>query len=361
MPSSSCLGTPATNFESVTDQVLQTVPDWLRRRIPFVLATVVGVRGSTYRGLGARQLISSDGSMVGTVSGGCLDNELIDIARAMGGSDPARIVEFDLTADDEEVWGWGIGCNGVTQLLVEPAGAALALSELIERSPGGILHTLSGPDLGTHGEVEPDNEEWGRELAEARREGRHRRLHRVGVDYLLEVVSGRSRLVVCGAGHDAVPLVRLGKELGFEATVVDDRRAFLTHERFPEADRLVQCAPADLTNHVDVDDGTNFVIMSHNYLRDVDYLGSLIGSGAAYIGCLGPGERLERMLKDLSARGIEPGASERIFGPAGLDLGADGPVEIAWAILSEILTIRRHKRGGFLVEKKGPQNWRPLG
>lgn len=343
----------------MADQVLDTIPEWRRRQIDFVLATVVGVRGSTYRGLGARQLISSDGSMVGTVSGGCLDNELIDIAGAMGEDVPARVVEFDLTADDEAVWGWGIGCNGVTELLMESARAAQALGELIDSGPGGVLHTLNGPQVGTHLGIEVGDETWGAELADARREGRHRRLHRAGIDYLLEVVSGRSRLIVCGAGHDAVPLVRLGKELGFETTVVDDRRAFLTDERFPEADRLVQCAPADLTSHVDVDDGAYFVIMSHNYLRDVDYLGSLIGTGAAYIGCLGPGERLERMLKDLSARGIEPANTERIFGPAGLDLGADGPTEIAWAILSEILTVRRQRRGGFLVEKKGPQNWRP--
>lgn len=344
----------------MTDQVLAIVAEWSRKQIPFVLATVVGVRGSTYRGLGARQLIASDGTMVGTVSGGCLDNDLIAIAAEMQSADPARIVEFDLTADDEAVWGWGIGCNGVTQLLIESAPAALALSQLVDPAPAGIVHTLSGPNTGSHLGVDPDHEVWGGALTEARREGRHRRIHRDGLDYLLEVVSGRSRVVVCGAGHDAVPLVRLAKELGFESTVVDDRRAFLTNERFPEADRLVQCAPADLTTHIEVDDSTNVVIMSHNYLRDVDYLGSLIGKGASYIGCLGPGERLERMLKDLSARGIEPGPDDRIYGPAGLDLGADGPVEIAWAILSEIMTLRRRKRGGFLVEKKGPQSWRPL-
>jgi xanthine/CO dehydrogenase XdhC/CoxF family maturation factor len=344
----------------VADQVLESVFDWRRRQIPFVLATVVGVRGSTYRGLGARQLVSTDGSMVGTVSGGCLDSDLVDIARAMGQGGSARIVEFDLTADDEAVWGWGIGCNGVTQLLIESAPDAEALTELIESRPEGVLHTLSGPELGRHRAIDSSDQLFGGELIEARREGRHRRVHHDGFDYLLEVITRRSRLVVCGAGHDAVPLVRLGKELSFETIVVDDRRAFLTHERFPEADRLVQCAPADLTDHVDVDDSSNFVIMSHNYLRDVDYLGSLIGTGAAYIGCLGPGERLERMLKDLSARGIEPSPDERIFGPAGLDLGADGPVEIAWSILSEILGVRRHKRGGFLVERKGPQNWRPL-
>lgn len=344
----------------MADEILPTIAEWNRRGIKFVLATVVGVRGSTYRGLGARQLVATDGTMVGTVSGGCLDNELIAIAGEMGPNGAARLSEFDLTADDEAVWGWGIGCNGVTELLVEPAEAAAGLARILDQSPMGILHILSGSELGRHRAIEEDDPEWAAELAEALRDGRHRRVHRDGVDYLLEVISSPPRLVVCGAGHDAVPLVRLGKELGYEVTVVDDRRAFLTRERFPEADRLIQCAPAELSERIDVDDRTAFVVMSHNYLRDVEFLGSLLGRGAAYIGCLGPGERLERMLKDLSARGQTPDPSDRIYGPAGLDLGADGPTEIAWSILAEIMSVRRHRKGGPLVEKKGPAGWRPV-
>lgn len=344
----------------MAEEILSTIAEWNRRGIEFVLATVVGVRGSTYRGLGARQLVAADGTMVGTVSGGCLDNELIAIAGEMGRGGAARVVEFDLTADDEVVWGWGIGCNGVTELLVEPADAAAGLASILDRDPVGILHTLSGTELGRHRAIEQGDSGWGSELAEAMRDGRHRRAHRDGVDYLLEVISSPPRLVVCGAGHDAVPLVRLGKELGYEVTVVDDRRAFLTSERFPEADRLVQCAPAELAERIDVDDRTAFVVMSHNYPRDVDFLGSLLGKGAAYIGCLGPGERLERMLKDLNARGQTPDPADRIYGPAGLDLGADGPMEIAWSILAEIMSVRRRRQGGPLVEKKGPAGWRPL-
>jgi xanthine dehydrogenase accessory factor len=230
----------------------------------------------------------------------------------------------------------------------------------MEQMPPALLHVLSGPELGSHLALGEGDPEWGDEIAEARRDGRHRRIHRHGTDYMLELLSSAPRLVVCGAGHDAVPLVRLGSELGYEVTVVDDRRAFLTRERFPEASRLVQCAPAELADRIEVDDRTAFVIMSHNYLRDVDFLGSLLGKGAAYIGCLGPGERLERMLKDLSARGQVPEPSEPIYGPAGLDLGADGPTEIAWSILSEITAVRRHRRGGSLVERKGPAGWRPL-
>ncbi|MGI8518316.1 MAG: XdhC family protein [Acidimicrobiia bacterium] len=344
----------------MTEDVLPTIPDWNRRQIDFVLTTVVGVRGSTYRGLAARQLVAADGTMVGTVSGGCLDNDLIAIAAEMGRDAEPRLVMFDLTADDEAVWGWGIGCNGVTELLIESANSAAQFATVIGERPVAILHTLSGPEIGRHLAISDVDPGWGTEVAAALRDGRHRRLHREGVDYLLEVNSTPPRLVVCGAGHDAVPLVRLGKELGHEVTVVDDRRAFLTRERFPEADRLIQCSPAELAERIEVDDRTAFVVMSHNYLRDVDFLGSLLGKGAAYIGCLGPGERLERMLKDLNARGLVPDPTDRIYGPAGLDVGADGPTEIAWSILSEIMAVRRNRPGGPLAEKKGPAGWRPL-
>ncbi|MDH5521629.1 MAG: XdhC family protein, partial [Acidimicrobiia bacterium] len=100
---------------------MDTISEWSQRDVRFALATVVGVRGSTYRGLTARQLISSDGTSVGTVSGGCLDSDLHAVAAEVIATSRAQLVEFDLTADDEAVWGWGIGCNGATEVLVEPS------------------------------------------------------------------------------------------------------------------------------------------------------------------------------------------------------------------------------------------------
>lgn len=343
-------------------QLITTIHDWVERRVPFALATVVGVRGSTYRGLAARQLVAADGTSVGTVSGGCLDSDLAIVAERVRATGKAELVEFDLTADDEAIWGWGIGCNGATELLVESESSALALAGAMKSMPPGIVHVLSGPELGSHLAVRADDPVWGEEVVGARADGRHRRVSRDGQRFLIEVISGRPRLVICGAGHDAVPLVRLGAELGFDVTVVDDRRQFLSRERFPEAATLVHCAPADLATHVSMDPATAVVIMSHNYLRDVDFLGSLLGQPVAYIGCLGPGERLERMLKDLIAAGktVEPEDLERIHGPAGLDLGADGPTEIAWSVLSEILAVRRGAGAGFLVHRKGPSELRRL-
>jgi xanthine/CO dehydrogenase XdhC/CoxF family maturation factor len=343
-------------------QIIAAIEDWTHRGISFGLATVVGVRGSTYRGLAARQIVSADGTSVGTVSGGCLDRELSTVVAEVITSDRPRLIEFDLTADEEAVWGWGIGCNGATNLLVEPARGANALVEAVRASTPALLHSLDGEAIGEHLTVEAGDEVWGQEVEEAAADGRHRLVERGGQRYLLEILTARPSLVVCGAGHDAVPLVKLASELGFDVTVVDERRQFLSRERFPEAATLIHCAPADLADRVALSPGTAVVIMSHNYVRDVDYLRSVLSRPTAYVGCLGPGERLERMIKDLEASGLHLERSDlaHVHGPAGLDIGADGPVEIAWSVLSEILAVKRSRTGIPLVERKGPAALRRL-
>ncbi len=346
------------------DRIRETIADWTNRSIPFALATVVGVRGSTYRGLAARQLVAEDGTSVGTVSGGCLDSDLRSIAARVIRSATPEVVEFDLTADDEAVWGWGIGCNGATRLLVEPSSSALTLSITLgalrsAQRPAAVVHLLSGERIGhravvTHGGLEGDIPGG---LADSARQAlidsRHRLAVVDGVEALVEVVGSPSRLVVCGAGHDAVPLVRYGADLGFEVIVVDDRRQFLTAERFPEASALVHCEPRDLRSAVELDQRSHVVLMSHNYLRDLDYLRSLSGTAVAYVGALGPGERLERLLGDLGEEYDDLGT---VYGPAGLDIGAEGPGEIALAIVAEIVGVRRGRGGGHLRVRKGPRS-----
>lgn len=349
------------------DRILESIHDWSELGVDFALATVIGVRGSTYRGLAARQLVAADGSGVGTVSGGCLDQDLHHIADRVMTSGRPEVVEFDLTADDEATWGWGIGCNGATELLVEPAASAVELAHRIadiraQQRPTVIVHSLVGEPVGRRGfvsmaHVEGDVPSSAVEQARtALVEGWHRLIEADGARMLAEVVGAPSRLVVCGAGHDAAPVVRYGAELGFEVTVVDDRRQFLTEDRFPQAAHLVHAQPADLSTVIEMDRRTYVVLMSHNYLRDLDYLRSLIASDVAYIGALGPGARLERLLRDLREEGIVVTQRDidRLHGPAGLDVGAEGPNEIAWAILAEILAVRRHKEAGFLRARKGP-------
>jgi xanthine/CO dehydrogenase XdhC/CoxF family maturation factor len=349
---------PTTELDKIVESILGRDTD------DFALATVVGTRGSTYRGLGARQLVRADGVSVGTVSGGCLDSDLRAVAERVMAGGVAEIVTFDLTADDEAIWGWGIGCNGVTELLVEPAASARPLAHRIvraraEQRPLAVVHDLSRP--GRRWFVDRADSDGPDEIARAATSALDEGWPRVeeisGVRYMIEVVGAPSRLVVCGAGHDASPVVEFGARLGFEVTVVDDRRQFLTRERFPQAARLVHSRPSALADAVELDSRTYVVLMSHNYLRDLDYLRAVLGTDVAYIAALGPGERLRRLLADLEEQGIRPTEADlaKLHGPAGLDIGAEGPDEIAWAIMAEILAVRRGKPGGRLRDRKGPK------
>ncbi|MGH2819801.1 MAG: XdhC family protein, partial [Actinomycetota bacterium] len=176
------------------------------------------------------------------------------------------------------------------------------------------------------------------------------------VRVFVEVMRPPLKLLVCGAGHDAIPLVQLGSGLGWKVVVVDDRDEFLDRSRFPGAADLVKSEPVKAAQSAGVDDRTHALVMSHNYLRDRDYLKSFLGTDVAYIGMLGPRARLERLLDDLSGEGIEPSPAERerVHGPAGLDIGAEGPGEIAAAIVSEILAVSRRRGAGFLRARSGP-------
>jgi xanthine dehydrogenase accessory factor len=168
-------------------------------------------------------------------------------------------------------------------------------------------------------------------------------------------VSPPLRLLVCGAGHDALPVVELASGLGWSVVVVDDRRDLLDPARFPGAKDLVRCAPEDAPAAASADDRTYALVMSHNYLRDRDYLKAFLLSDVAYIGMLGPRARLERLLADLASEDIRPAPDRlaKVHGPAGLDLGGEGPEEIAVAIVAEIMAVSRGRRAGFLRGRSG--------
>lgn len=362
---------------SELDDVLDVLASGDSQRL--ALATVVATSGSTYRRSGARLVVAANGPTVGNISGGCLEGDVVRSAGEALASGRSQILHFDLTADDDIVWGWGLGCNGVIDVLVEPAVAARPSLDALrvarrEDRAVALVTVLDGPQLGRHLVVHPDgsieasldeaglgdtdlDEAAQRQAIEAMAEGANRTtLLATGVRALVEVHRPPLRLVVCGAGHDAIPLVAAGASLGWRVEVVDDREAFLNAERFPEALRFVRSEPAQVSDRAGVDERSYVVVMSHNFLRDQDYLGSLVNSDAAYIGVLGPGERLDQLLSALAADGTHPGfgVRERIHGPAGLDLGAEGPEEIAWSIVTEILAVSRRAGAGFLRRRAGP-------
>jgi xanthine dehydrogenase accessory factor len=369
---------------SELQDVLRSIEERVARGDRMALATIVGVKGSTYRREGARLLVPEHGSPIGTLSGGCLEGDVQLAAKEVMQSGRARLLRFDLTADDEAVWGWGLGCNGAIDVFVEPAEGAAATASAVRKAvdeqrpvvsvtvvqagdggptfPGTrMLVSEDGSADGSLGDVSLDALAQEHAL-DALRDGRSRTEDLTGeTRAFFEVLIPPFRVLVCGAGHDAVPMVRFGAGLGWRMEVLDDREAFLTPERFPGAGRLVKTEPIDAAGQAGVDDRTFVVVMSHNFLRDKDYLRSFLGTPAAYVGMLGPQARLGKLLDALRQEGFEPNPADLkvVHGPAGLDLGGDGPEEVAWAIIAEILAIQKGRRGGFLKDRRGPIHDRP--
>ncbi len=347
------------------------------------LATVVASRGSTYRRPGARLLVAESGDLIGNISGGCLDNDIKREAKEVMAGKGARLVDFDLTADDEAVWGWGLGCNGALEVFVEPPDHAAEVIgslrlALEERRTIGLVTALSssleGVEPGARLVVHPDGRTEGGlgnpdldglsadaalDALQTRKAGRRTLLveGRGEASVFIEPLEPPIRLLICGAGEDVIPLVHLSAALGWETVLADDREQLLNHERFPEATGFVVLPNAsDLVKEAGVDRLTASIVMSHNYVRDQDYLKALLGTEVIYIGMLGPKARLRRLLPDLAKEGIYPSEVDepKIFGPAGLDVGAEGPDEIAWAVIAEIMAVRSGRNAGFLKHREGP-------
>ena len=367
---------------SEISDVLRAIESLHARGERMALATIVAVRGSTYRRPGARLLVPEQGELIGNISGGCLENDVADVARIVMHEGMARVVSFDLTADDEAVWGWGLGCNGAIELFVEPAEKAAEVAgalrmALEEERPISMVTVLDssvpGVDQGNRLLVRPGGSAEGslgdpaldaaakasavELLSEERSEINTLPGSSGEAKAFVEVLEPPQRLLVCGAGHDAAPLVRAADGLGWRPIVVDDRGEFLNRERFPEAAGFLQLErPDDVAKIAPIDERTFVVVMTHNFLRDKDYVRSLLGSPARLIAMLGPGARTERLLTELREEGTAITGDDlaRIHGPAGLDLGAEGPEEIAAAIVAEIVAVKRGREGGFLKRRIGP-------
>jgi xanthine dehydrogenase accessory factor len=291
---------------------------------------------------------------------------------------------WDLTADDDAVWGLGLGCNGAIEVFIEPADRAAEVAHMLrtaleEERPISLVTVLeSGTSDVTPGArlvVRPDGDVEGSlgraevdaaaaraalELLDAERS--EIRTFPGDVRAFVEVLEPPLRLVLCGAGHDAIPLVQAASVAGWNVVVVDDRPAFLTHGRFLGAHGFVHVEdPSDVAKVANVDARSYVVVMTHNFLRDKEYLRSLLTTDAAYIAMLGPAARTQRLLMELADEGVvvSDAVRERLHGPAGLDLGAEGPEEIAQSIVAEIVAVKRGRRGGFLKERPTPIHDRP--
>ena len=334
---------------SEIDEVLDAARALRDAGTPAALATVVSVRGSSYRRPGARLLVPADGRPIGLISGGCLEEEAARLAREAITLDAPVLVTIDHSAEGDELWGMGLGCRGIIDLLAEPpAMAAETLAALgAARSEGRATYLLTGLDGSRRALSDVEADALGERAALAVAHGRPIVIGESVLDPILPPL----HLVLCGAGPDAGPLAAAGLRQGWRVDVVDPRRPNLRPDRFPGA-RLLDAEPAEAADATGAGEWTAVVVMSHDYLRDAAFLGSFLGRGVAYLGVLGPRDRTDRLLAELPSA-ISDDDRRRLHAPAGLDIGADGSEQVATAIVAEILAVLHGRSGGALRDTSG--------
>jgi xanthine dehydrogenase accessory factor len=324
-----------------------------RQSKPLVLATIVRTIGSTYRKPGAHMLIASDGSAAGLLSGGCAESDLIERAQRVLKSGRAELAEYDTRGSDDVIWGIGLGCEGAMQILLtrlddangyQPYGAiadsvqqqkrtAFALS-VDNSAPGQSWHSQqSGLPVALHEHMQ---------TVIATRAADTVQIN--GQSIFVAPVELPPRLLILGAGADAMPVVEVSGLLGWQVTLADHRSAYAVAERFPRAQHVILKPAAELVSQIDLNGFDAAVVMSHHLPTDQLYLSMLADSVIGYVGLLGPPARRTRLLAELGERAAQ--LSGRLAGPVGLDIGAKTPEAIALAIVAEIHAHLHHRGGG---------------
>lgn len=328
---------------------------WAGRRL--ALVTVVETEGSTYTKPGHRMLVADNGDFHGLVSGGCLEGDLATHASKVIDSGEATVLTYDLRDEADEIWGLGIGCNGLLRLLVQRLDAeqhyqpyldiaechrsfgggdiALVTESSIDALPLGATWLASGSGTSHSGMDDAMAKALGQAIAKI--PAARKNALRIGgkeLKVLRTHVPPVPRLLVIGAGPDAVPLVRLAAELGWRVTITDHRPAYLKAPGLDVADACVEARPGQLADVANPAEFHATVVMTHHLDSDREHLRQLADDGPDYVGLLGPRARRERLLSELgsAALALEP----RLHGPVGLDIGALSPETIALAIAAEI-------------------------
>ncbi|MBD2743907.1 XdhC/CoxI family protein [Coleofasciculus sp. FACHB-1120] len=355
------------------------------------IATIVKVSGSTYRRPGARMLINLEGERIGSISGGCLENDVFERSQQVIVSGKPLLVNYDTTSDNDIVWGLGLGCKGMVQVLIERLtpenefSPMTFLAECLHQRQVGVLATtfhIEGQikaQVGTHLMLHQDgtiftnleDADLSADILEDARKVLDKNSSQVKLyalrggkaEVFLEAIQPPVSLVIFGAGDDAIPVVRLAKELGWYVRVIDSRPANAQSDRFPSADEVILSRPEIVNETVEIDNRTVAVVMTHNYLHDLEILKTLLPSPVQYLGILGPKRRTEQLLLELKEEGmyLTEAQLHRLHGPVGLDIGADTPEAIALSIVAEIHAVLADHSGGLLRNRKQPIHNRSTG
>lgn len=361
-------------------RLLEAIDETQSAGLGSAIATVVRVKGSAYRREGTKMLIDASGNQVCMISGGCLEQEVADIAQQVMASGEPKVHFFDLNED--LVWGLGLGCGGAVDVYIEPfdkgqahslwLGAikrqeAACLATLIEVDSGSSLvigqRMFIGESLvttGSLGDSYLDSQVL--ELAKGKMAELYPRsftkifeVEGKKLSIFLDLTVPPSELLIFGAGHDAIPMASFAHSLGFNVSVIDARHAFVTKERFPEAKQLIRTHPSGFSEKLSLGPRSYAVVMNHHLERDKESLKFLLTTPVPYIGILGPRKRYEEMLDALTEEGFSPDPEglKRVRNPIGVDVGAETPEEVAVSVMSELLALRGGYEAGFLHNRSG--------
>jgi len=349
-----------------------------------VLATIVEVRGSSYRLPGAKMLITENGDTFGTISGGCLEADVLERAKSVLRTNQTTVFTYDTTKDENSVFSLNMGCRGVIRILLETFGNAELYLKTLDTSRENrqkqFIATLISVNADSNtqkgGRIFYDkSEQWRSQnlpdyltnlqtlkndclnfySADKIAETRIYQTERGDYEFFFENINPPLSLLIFGAGADAIPLAEITENLGWQVSIADHRPAFLTKERFPKASKLLPTNSENFTGEIFFDKQTAVVVMTHNYERDRKILACLLKSDSFYVGALGPKRRTENLLNELSAQGesFTENQLRKLHAPIGLDIGAETPETIALAIAAEIQSVLKNRAGGFLRERKG--------
>lgn len=362
-------------------EIVKAYDDAVQSGKRIALASVVHLEDSSYRRPGARMLVNDEGELTGAISGGCLEGDALRKAMFALSQQRSRLVTYDTSDEDDMTIGIQLGCAGVIQVLFEPIDPdkqdnpiklirkALAirqeavvvtlfnLSNKNADQPGTcLLMESNGNITGTIPIQEMEKvvlEDVLLAMQNKKSVFREYQADEMSITAFIEFLQPPVSLVVVGAGNDAVPMMHIADTLGWDVRIVDGRNTHARPERFVAACQILVSKPEAVLDQLPMDGRTVFVMMTHNYNYDLSMLRALLPTQTPYIGMLGPKKKLDRMLDELRQEGmqLDEAILLKVYGPTGLEIGAETPEAIALSIIAEIQAVVEGKAGGMLKHK----------
>jgi xanthine dehydrogenase accessory factor len=329
-------------------EILPELDRWRARGDRIAMARVVATRRSAPRPVGSKLIVSEHGELAGSVSGGCVESEVVEAAReVLAGGEP-RLLTYGIS--DDLALTVGLPCGGEIDVWVDEPDPDLLqqLTEVARDERRAVFFT--DLDDGTQRLVLDGDNDVADDLI---RSGHSRVVELHGRRLFADVFGPPPRLLVYGAVDTADALCAVARALGWHTIVADARGRFATPERLPNAHEVIVAWPDETLAQLEPDHATAIVVLTHDDKFDVPMLIGAVASEAFYIGALGSRRNQERRRERLLEAGVDESALERISGPAGLDIGAHTPTETAISILAEIMAVRAGREGGRLKESSG--------